>query len=358
MMSIHRTLLLSYAIGSLFVAVILARPAEQQGHLEKNQHILWMEPSDPSAFDFQYGIGGESQQPQPPFQFVEEDLTGTSKKVNVTDARGANWNVKFGLEVKPSTFCTRLVAACGYFSVPEYFVPQGRIEGVHGLKRAAAYVSRDGSFANARFQLRSGVPEFLDGESWAWTSNPFLGTRQLQGLKLLMLLLSNWDAKDARDMYNANRRGLGLNTNLGIFQEDSAGSTRLLYMNDDWGASLGKWGGTLTWTKWDCKGFAAQTPRFIKGVEDGLVQFGFSGKHEKDLSGDITVEDVKWLLKYLGPISDEQIRQGLFASGATANESDCYTVALRQRIEKLRQVAQEISKEDAEGSIHQGETTR
>jgi hypothetical protein len=63
----------------------------------------------------------------------------------------------------------------------------------------------------------------MQAKSWAWTSSPFLGTHHLQGLRLLMLLVSNWDATDARDMNNANRRGVGLNTNLGIFQEDSCG---------------------------------------------------------------------------------------------------------------------------------------
>src|SRR5262249_33570772 len=96
MMWIQRTHLLIYASAVLCVAAILARSAEHQDRLDESEHVLWRDPIDPSAFDFQYGIGGESRQPQPPFQFVEEDLTGTSKKVNVTDARGASWNVKWG----------------------------------------------------------------------------------------------------------------------------------------------------------------------------------------------------------------------------------------------------------------------
>jgi len=37
-------------------------------------------------------------------------------------------------------------------------------------------------------------------------------------------------------------------------------------------------------------------------------------------------------------ISDEQIRSGLGASGATPSEMDCYTQSFRSRIEQLRQV--------------------
>jgi hypothetical protein len=228
--------------------------------------------------------------------------------------------------------------ACGYFGEPEYFVSLGRIEGVSGLKRAGSHIRHDGSFVNARFQLRSGVPRFLDGKSWAWTNNPFLGTTELRGLKILMLLVSNWDAKDARDMSTAAQPRGNMNTNLAIFEDNSTDNIRLLYANMDWGASLGKWGNTFTWTKWDCRGFAEQTRRFLTVTDSGLLRWGFSGKHEKDLTSDITLPDVQWLLQYLGRISDEQIRIGLTASGATPEETDCYASALRQRIETLQKV--------------------
>src|SRR5262249_8755012 len=105
--------------------------------------------------------------------------------------------------------------------------------------------------------------------------------------------------KDARDRASESQDGSRMDSNLRIFQDDRTGVRRYLYSNVDWGASLGKWGGTLTWTKWDCDGFASQTPDFIKGVEDGRVRWGFNGKHRKDLTADITVSDVQWLLQYL-----------------------------------------------------------
>lgn len=52
---------------------------------------------------------------------------------------------------------------------------------------------------NGRFQLRSDSPKYLPGKGWTWLDNPFVGTRELQGLKILVLLVSNWDTKDARD---------------------------------------------------------------------------------------------------------------------------------------------------------------
>jgi hypothetical protein len=323
-------------LATLTILATIVTIAAQKDRPGLGEKVLWTDPGDPSILDFQYGIGGSERQPQPPFQFTDEDLTGTSPKVNVTDGRGAIWNVKWGPESRPSTFCTRLVWACGYYAEPEYFVWEGRIESAHGLKRARGRIRHDGRFVNARFQLRSDAPGFLAGQSWTWTDNPFLKTHEFQGLRILMLLVSNWDTKDARDQEGHRSP----NTNLAIFEDNSTGRLRYLYANADWGASMGKWGGTLTWTKWDCKGFAEETADFLKVGRDGSLHWGFEGKHRKDMVRGITTADIQWLLQYLGRITDDQIRTGLTASGATSDETECFARALRQRIDKLQQAVQ------------------
>jgi len=290
--------------------------------------VLWTDPGDPSLLDFEYGVGGPEGQPQPPFRFIKEDSSGTSPKVMISDARGEKWSVKWGEEARPSTFCTRLVWACGYYAEPEYFISMGRIEGARGLSRAASAIARDGSFKNARFQLRADSPVYMGDSRWTWKENPFVGSHELQGLKILMLILSNWDTKAS---------------NLAIFRDDALGRTRYIFADVDWGASLGKWGHTFTWSKWDCKGFTQQTPQFVKGLtESGEIKWGFNGKNRTAVTNNITTEDVKWLLQYLGKITDEQIRAGLVASGASPDEVVCYCSALRQRIEQLQKVAGEI----------------
>src|SRR5262249_41819277 len=155
--------------------------------LPPGKPVLWMPPGDVSSLDFQYGVGGKERQPQPPFRFMSEDRSGTRPKVNVIDSRGASWNVKWGHEARPSTFCMRLAWAGGFVAVPEYFPSRGRIDGVRGLGRAASYVASDGSFVNARFQLRTESPKFLKDSHWTWTSNPFVGTHELHGLRLLTM---------------------------------------------------------------------------------------------------------------------------------------------------------------------------
>lgn len=299
------------------------------------EHVLWTDPGDPSTLDLRYGIGGKERQPQPPFRFLNEDTSGTIAKVNVMDANGRTWNVKWGHEARASAFCTRLIWACGYVTEPEYLVENGQIDGARKLQRAASHLSGKGAFTNGRFQLRSDSPKYLEGKTWSWAKNPFVGTHEFQGLKILMLLVSNWDSKDSRDAKNHMRS----NTNLAIFEDSSGGKKRFLYADDDWGASMGKWGGTFTWTKWDCKGFADQTKDFVKREADGSLDWGFNGKHHDDLTGDISAADIQWLLKYLGRITDEQLRAGLSASGATPEETECYAGALRQRIDALESLA-------------------
>jgi hypothetical protein len=290
----------------------------------QDRFVLWVNPGEVKSLDFQYGVGGPESQPKPPFRFIEEDRTGTSPKVQVMDGRGITWNVKWGAEARPSVFCTRLMWACGYFVQPEYFLKSGQIEGVRDLTRAKSHIADDGSFEDARFQLRTDSPEYLDGYRWTWTNNPFQGTREIQGLKILSLLVSNWDTKDS---------------NLAMFLDDRTGTPRYLYAITDWGASLGRWGNLLTWTRGDCKGFADQTPDFVKRDKDGSLQWGFNGKNREEMTSGITVEDIRWLLQYLGQITDDQIRTGLVASGNSPEDVKCYAQALRSRIQQLQQIA-------------------
>jgi len=74
------------------------------------------------------------------------------------------------------------------------------------------------------------------------------------------------------------------------------------------------------------------------------VRFGYQGQHTEDFKSRIGVEDVQWLMQYLGRITDAQIRAGLLASGATREEEQCFTRALRDRIEQLRNIATRYSK--------------
>lgn len=312
----------------------VARPVEKRvshpKHVAKAINILWHDPGRVEALDFANGVGGRATAPRPPFRFLDEDMSGSNPKLKVRDARGAEWSVKWSEEAKPEVFASRLAWACGYIAQPEYFVPAGQIVGVKHLTRAAAAVQPDGSFRDARFQLRTKSPKFLKHHNWAWNYNPFVGTKELNGLKVLMMLTSNWDNKDARD--------IDRDSNLAIF-ETSKHPREYLYFVADWGASMGKWGRVYNRSKWDCKGYTEQTPTLVKGVRNGLVEWSYVGQRTEDAVKGIQVSDVAWLMRYLGRITDAQLRAGLRASGATPDETECFTRAVRTRIDELRRVA-------------------
>ena len=299
--------------------------------LHATPQVLWRDPGSVERLDLAGGSGGRTGAPVAPFYFVRNDSSGTSPKVTVRDKTGRDWSVKWGEEVKAETFASRLAWAAGYFVEPVYYVRSGRIFGIHGrdLGRADKFVDKSGRFLDARFELLDRSKRYLQTTTWTWEKNPFAGSQQLNGLKIVLMLTSNWDNKDARDP----------SSNTAIVQQGAGNGRRWIYLVTDWGGSMGKWGNVFTRGKWDCDGYAKQTRDFIKKVEDSRVKFGFSGQHDNAFKDDITVRDVRWVMRYLGRLSDAQIRAALRASGADAHEQRCFGRALRARLRQLRQVA-------------------
>ena len=295
---------------------------------------LWSDPGDVERLDFAAGPGGRAYIPVPPYRFLEEHATGSQPCVSVADAAGRRWRVKWGPEVRCETFAVRLAWACGYFAEITHFVPSGAIEGCGTLTRAAACVDASGRFIEARFELDDpAVEKLFEEHSWSWSDNPFVGTRELAGLKVLLMLISNWDNKDQRDVARGSNTAIYV-TRVSRWRREAQ------YLIVDWGGSMGRWGrAVVTRGRWDAEGFAAQTPHFVTGVAAGYVQFGYSGQRTGDARANILVEDVAWLCRYLGRVSDAQLREGLNASGATDDETVSFTASLRARIDQLIDVA-------------------
>jgi len=292
--------------------------------------VLWQPPGEITLSDWIWGPGGEQRAPRPPYQFLGEDLNGTNPKIKVRDAKGDRWTVKFGGENHSDVFASRFLHAMGYASEPSYFVASGRITGVHGLKRAKPFVREDGTFAYARFKLRESKKLVrVEGADWSWTDNPFVGTHELNGLKILLMLMSNWDAKDARD---------GKGSNTAVYEQHGPGGDRLYYAFDDWGATLGKWGGFFSRDKWNVDGFSRQSGDFARSAGGDRIRWGYRGKHVKDITSGIHIGDVEWLLTYLSRVSDEELRAGLRASGATPRQIDSYTRSIRERVTQLQRL--------------------
>jgi hypothetical protein len=304
-----------YCVFALCIAVLAGAPARSQ--------TLWKEPPPVSMSDWTWGPGGPDSAPRPPFTFLKEKMDGTNPKVEVRDAANRTWVVKFGSEVHSDTFAPRLLYVLGYGATPTYYVAEGSISGVSGLKRAKYFISKTGAFRNARFKMHHGE-DGAESKTWSWTQNPFVGSHELGGLKILMMLTSNWDAKDARD-------GDGESNNSMIGHD--------WYAVTDWGASMGTSGGFFRRDRWDWIGYRAQTAAFVRSRPDGNLVFSFKGKHGQDIATGIRVEDVRWLLTYLSRVTDEGLQTGLVASGASPAVAQEFAACMRARIDQLQRVA-------------------
>jgi hypothetical protein len=304
--------------------------------MSASRHRIWRDPGNVEQLNLGEGPGGPEGEPEPPFRFLEEHLSGSQPCVSVIDGRGRRWRVKWGAEVRSENFAVRLAWACGYFAETTYFIASGTITEARDLQRARTCIDEQCRFVDARFELEDlSVRKMFEEHSWAWDDNPFLGTPQLHGLKIIVMLLSDWDTKDRRDV----ARG----SNTAIF-EHRVGRWRreARYLITDWGGSMGRWGSNIvTRGTWDPAGFAAQTPEFVVGVDEGMVRFGYAGQRTADVAAGISVDDIRWLHRYLGRISDAQLQDALTASGASDEEIAQFTGALRDRIGQLGRIAQE-----------------
>ena len=278
--------------------------------------VLWREPTDISSRDLLLGPGGEEMKPDlSRVTFIKEETGGYSKKYRVRDGRGRVWVAKIGKEAQPETVASRLVWAVGYVAEVTYLAPRVQITG-------------KGTFENVRFEARpEGVKRL---EEWRWDNNPFTGTRELQGLKILMALMENWDLKDS------NNRVLLVN---------GADGAELHHVVSDLGATFGKTGGqnspmsllrNIKGSRNEPEDYAED--KFVEGVEAGHVRFNFSGKNSGLMRG-IKVEDAKWIGDLLSKLSDQQIGDVFRAANYTPEEVQLLSNALRARINELTSIS-------------------
>lgn len=306
--------MIATAAVAAFLVLTCAPHAPAQEHADKKKTVagtpvLWQEPDDISARNLLLGSGGARWRPNlRRLTFIEEQKGGWSKKYRVRDASGRVWVAKVGKEAQSETASTRLLWAAGYMTEITYLVPRVSIPG-------------KGTFRNVRFEARPAHVKRLD--EWQWERNPFVGTREFQGLKVMMVLLNNWDTKDENNV---------------VLAVPASGGTELRYAISDLGATLGdtgKW--PLLWritrSRNDPQGFRGD--KLIDEIkEDGRVDFEFSGK-KRGIYNDITVEQASWIGRLLSRLSDGQLRDAFRAANYSPAEVRTLTKAMRARINEL-----------------------
>ena len=296
-----------------------------------NAHVaLWRNPVDLPSRNLLYGPGGADHQPHGALTFTKEDLEGSNPKFDVRDAGDTKWKVKLGAEARPETAASRLVWAAGYFANEDYFLTSAHIDELPSHLHRGQKLVHDGTVNDIRLKR-----EHLKKVGiWSWNDDPFVNTRELNGLRVLMALINNWDLKDV---------------NNAVYQDDNGDQ---LYLVSDLGASFGTsradW--PLTKSKGNLRSYSHS--KFITGVTATEVSFADPGRPGfiwlvrpadffrrlglRWIGKDIPRADAKWVGDLLGQLSHAQIEDAFRAAGYSAGEADGFTQVVENRIAALK----------------------
>lgn len=272
---------------------------------------LWEAPTDLEQRDLFYGSGGQKNAPDPNelYKFKDEKAVGTQPGYDVEDSKGREWSVKLGPEARPEVAVSRLVWAIGYRQPSVYYLPSWT------LVRDGKRIPQSG----ARFRL----DDTKNLAEWSWRQNPFLHTRQIAGLYVLMVMVNNWDIKSQQNAlyeYKAKAEHAG---------------PRQQYMVKDLGASLGRSAWPVGGSKADPAGFEDEP--FIERVEGNRVHFAYQGSWlEPQLLRSITPADVRWTSELLARLTPRQWSDAFRAAGFSEAEGSRYIHRLQEKISEGR----------------------
>lgn len=268
---------------------------------------LWKEPE--AGRDLFYGVGGKALAPDPAHRYtvVEIKRSGFSRGYTLKDPDGSEWSAKFPPEAPTEVTASRILWGIGYHQPPIYYVAEWN----------AVKAPSPNPQLPARFREKSPDLHGLDAKDpWSYYRNPFVGTRQLNGLLVLQAMLGNSDLKDQQNVRYTLKQPLeGANQ---------------WYVARDLGQSFGRTG-VLDAPRGDIVVFE-QTP-FIRGVAGGHVQFDYRGRH-KVLFENISPADVRWVCGQLRKLSDDQWHAAFRAGGFPPALADRFIRRLKQKIDE------------------------
>ena len=295
--------------------------------------VIWTDPGDIRSRDLYWGIGSEKHQPQPPVTFEEEDRHGTYPKFDVRDAQGKKWRAKLGVEAQPEVVASRLLWAVGYFVNENYFLPQLHIDKLPpDLHRAKSLLRNGGEASKVRLQRRSG--EKRTG-NWDWDHNPFVGTREFNGLRVMMALLRNWD------LYDLNNAVLEAESDPGrkIYEVSDVGTgfggtgLRLRDKNCKNNLKLFQQGRLLSKVAPDFVDLTSPShPTIWEFFDLPFYRVEYRAHH---VSRHVPRADAKWIGSLLAQLSFDQIADAFRAGGYSPEEAKAFTEVVLARIHEL-----------------------
>jgi len=333
---VRTSLLLAAALAATAHAPV-AQANAPAAALANPRPILWIDPIDIKERNLYYGPGGREHQPREPFTFLKEDKEGTNPKFDVRDAAGTKWKAKLGIEAQPETVASRLLWAVGFVANENYLVEDVKIEEMPRLNRGRKLVERDGRIHWVRLQKAPRDTGEKLGR-WKWKHNPFKGTREFNGLRIMMALINNWDLKDSNTAIYAGRK-----------------NDTQLYEVSDLGSSFGRTGQSYRANRAKNNLPGYQHSKFISKVTREYVSFDvpshlsyvyifrftlfISEKHQRWIGQRIPRADVKWMASLLSQLSPEQIRDAFRAGGYSPGQVEAYAATVEARIAELNRLS-------------------
>lgn len=314
-----------------------AKSRKKKNHSgDRSAAALWRDPGNIRNRDLYYGPGSKVLAPAPPFHFLKEVKEGGMPKFEVEDAHGVKWRVKLGPEAQAETVASRLVWAVGYNSEEAYYLNRARIDGMRPLSRGQKFVQGD-TVVGARFEPRR--KDVKRGENWDWNKNPYKNTRELNGLKTMMVLLNNWDT------FKKNNR---------VLTDKNSG--KATYTVTDLGATMGAADGIGGHrSKNNLRDY--ERGRMVSKVDGDKVKFNYDLKPKKlgllsiiyppyyfrqrkatNAMQKVPVGDASWIGSQLAQLSDDQLRDSFRAAGYDRATTERYVRALRGRIIELNRL--------------------
>lgn len=323
-------------IGPILCLIALGLPAAGQNHSgvssdKRQPEAIWEDPGDISAKDLFAGPGGEKNRPESPFKFLKEDKHGNNSKIDVEDSHGEKWRGKLGIEAQPETVASRLLWAVGFFTNENYFYPELTVQGLPThLHRGQGHVISPGHIEGVRLQRHA--REEKKSASWNWQHNRFTGTREFNGLRVMMALIGNWDLKDENNAIAATRK-----------QEQ--------WLVTDVGTAFGSQGMHIKEAAAKNNLKAYQHDRFIKKITPEYVDFNLPQRppliyvfvlptlvHQlcmRSVGNHVPRKDAKWVGSLLAQLSERQIQDAFRAGGYTPDQVAAYSKAVQSRIAQL-----------------------
>jgi hypothetical protein len=297
-----RVLILGFIVASVFALAVNAQSRTMSG-------ILW-EPVDIKRQNLYYGPGGTSMRPNlRRVTLIRRETGGNNLKYRIRDASGRIWVAKIADEAQPEVSAVRLLWAIGYKTEINYIAPTIRIPG-------------KGVYHNVSLELR---PEGVNrDERWSWDDNPFNGTNEMAGLKMMMAMFNNWDLKDDNNLIMKTR-----DANYFVISDLGSSFGKLPVHS---AMILNRIGRSVN----DPSDYVKSD--FIKGTREGEIEFSYKGKAANLFDG-MTVENGRWLAGLLTQLTDKQIADAFRAANYNATAVQTLTRAYRQRINALRRAS-------------------